>query len=58
MNTIKIFKSICPESILANNRIAKLKILEIYEIYSIRISKGIIKIGTPEGKKILKKSSL
>ena len=28
IKTIKIFKSMCPESMLANNRIAKLKILE------------------------------
>jgi hypothetical protein len=35
---------------LANNLIAKLKILEIYETYSIMIKKGIIITGTPSGK--------
>jgi len=34
----------------ANKRIAKLKILEIYETYSIIIKKGIMIIGTPSGK--------
>jgi hypothetical protein len=55
---IKIFSNICPDNIFANNRIAKLKILEMYEMYSIKIKKGIISRGTPSGKKITKNDCL
>lgn len=47
---IKIFNKIWPDIIFANNRIAKLKIREIYDTYSIKIRKGIMGIGTPSGK--------
>jgi hypothetical protein len=43
---------------LANNRIAKLKIREIYETYSIKIKKGIIGSGTPSGKNNTKNACL
>ena len=58
MNEIKIFNKICPDNIFANNRIARLKILEIYEIYSIIIKKGTIISGTPSGKNKTKKVCL
>lgn len=51
-NPINIFNNPCPDNILANNRIDKLKILEKYEISSIIINKGAIKIGVPVGKKL------
>jgi hypothetical protein len=47
---IKIFNKMWPDIIFANNRIAKLKIREIYDTYSIKIKKGIIETGTPSGK--------
>jgi hypothetical protein len=47
---IKIFNKIWPDIIFANSLSAKLKILEIYETYSIKIKKGIIMIGIPSGK--------
>ena len=50
INEIKIFNKMCPDNIFANNRIAKLKTLEIYEIYSIKIKNGTITSGTPSGK--------
>jgi hypothetical protein len=55
---IRIFKSMWPDSILANRRIAKLNILEKYEIYSINMRKGTIGNGTPSGKNSTKKASL
>jgi hypothetical protein len=50
INEIKIFNKMCPDNIFANNRIARLKTLEIYEIYSIKIKNGTITSGTPSGK--------
>ena len=55
---ISIFNKICPDIIFANKRIAKLKIREMYETYSIKIRNGIIKIGTPSGKNKTKYFSL
>jgi hypothetical protein len=51
---IKIFKRICPDIILANNLIDKLKTRDKYETYSISIKPGIISTGTPGGKNRLK----
>lgn len=55
---IKIFNKICPDIIFANKRIAKLKILEKYETYSIIIISGIKGVGTPSGKNKIKYFSL
>ena len=55
---IKIFNKICPDIIFANKRNAKLKILEIYEIYSIIIRPGTIIVGIPSGKNKTKYFSL
>ena len=55
---IKIFNRICPDIILANKRIAKLKIRDKYETYSIKIRKGIIGTGTPSGRNNTKYFSL
>ena len=57
-NEIKIFNKIWPDNMFANNLIAKLKILEIYETYSIKIKKGTIGNGTPSGKNNTKKACL
>jgi hypothetical protein len=54
---IKIFNKIWPDIIFANNLIARLKILEIYETYSIKIKNGIMVTGTPSGKNNTKKFS-
>lgn len=51
---IKIFSKIWPDIIFVNSLIAKLKILEIYETYSIKINKGTIGTGTPSGKNKIK----
>ena len=48
----------CPDIILANKRIAKLKILEKYDTYSIIIIRGISATGTPSGKNKIKYFSL
>ncbi len=58
MKLIKIFNRICPDIIFANKRNAKLKIREIYEIYSIKIRPGIITVGIPSGKNKTKYFSL
>ena len=42
----------------ANKRKAKLKILEIYETYSIKIKAGIRATGIPSGKNKTKKFCL
>lgn len=47
----RIFNKACPEVILANNRTDKLIIRERFETNSIKIIKGIITNGEPEGKK-------
>ena len=49
-----IFNKACPDVILANKRIDKVNTLIKYDITSIVTSRGIIKIGTPFGKKIEK----
>jgi hypothetical protein len=54
MNDIKILSKIWPDIMLANNRIAKLNILDIYETYSINTNIGIINTGTPSGKNNVK----
>ena len=48
----------CPDIILANKRIAKLKILEKYDTYSIIMIRGISATGTPSGKNKIKYFSL
>ena len=58
MKLIKIFNRICPDIIFANKRNAKLKMREIYEIYSIKIRPGIITVGIPSGKNKTKYFSL
>jgi len=50
-----IFNNICPDIILANRRIAKLKALALKEINSMIIKNGKIGIGEPGGKKEIKK---
>lgn len=55
---IKIFNKIWPLIILANNRIAKLNIFEMYEMYSNIIKAGIIATGIPSGKNNSKYFSL
>jgi hypothetical protein len=57
-NDIKIFSKICPDSMFANNRIAKLNIRDIYDTYSIKIKNGVIKSGTPSGKNRAKNDCL
>lgn len=54
MAEAKIFNKICPDIILANSRIAKLNTLALYEINSIITKNGVIAVGAPFGKKILK----
>jgi len=44
-----IFSSACPDNKFANNRTAKLTILDIKDTISIRKSPGNIKKGTPLG---------
>lgn len=53
---IRIFKRACPDSMLANNRILKLKTRATYETSSIKIRNGIIAKGAPEGKNRLHNS--
>lgn len=53
---IKILNKIWPAVILANKRIAKLKIRDIYDTYSININNGVIVTGTPPGKNKTKSS--
>lgn len=55
---INIFNRIWPLIILANNRIAKLNIFEMYEIYSNIIKAGIMATGIPSGKNNSKYFSL
>jgi hypothetical protein len=50
MKLIKIFNKICPDIMFAKSRMAKLKILEMYETYSIKIIRGIKINGTPSGR--------
>jgi hypothetical protein len=49
--------NICPAKILANNLIAKLKILIKYEIVSIKNKGAVIKKGIAPGKKLLNHNS-
>lgn len=53
-----IFSNVCPDIILANNRIDKLNTLAIYDINSINMKKGASWIGAPLGKKKPKNWSL
>ena len=48
---VSIFKSVWPDIIFANKRIAKLNNLAVNEIISIKIKKGLNKNGAPLGKK-------
>lgn len=50
-----IFNKVCPEVILANNRIDKVNTFTIYDKNSIVIIKGTITKGTPLGKNKAKK---
>jgi hypothetical protein len=50
-----IYTRVCPAIILADNLIAKLKVRIIYEKISMKIKKGIMKIGHC-GIKVQKKS--
>jgi hypothetical protein len=52
---IKIFSKACPDIILANNRILRLRTFAKYETSSIIIKKGLITKGTPLGKNKLTK---
>ena len=53
-----MIKRVCPDIILANNRIPKLKGFEKNEIISINIKKCNKYIGAPFGIKISKKPNL
>ncbi len=50
-----IFKRACPDIMLANKRIAKLKILDIYEINSMIMRNRPMASGVPLGRNMLKK---
>lgn len=54
----KIFSNAWPDVMLANRRTDKLIIRDKFEINSIRIIKGVIARGEPDGKKWLQKNSL
>jgi len=53
-NPERIFNSACPAVILANSRTDKLITLDSVETSSIKIMKGVITNGEPDGKKWLK----
>lgn len=48
-NPVKIFKSECPDIMLAKRRIAKLNKRAVYEISSITIKIAFNAVGVPEG---------
>ena len=54
-NPLKILSSVCPATMLANNRTPKLNARAKYEINSIRASNGTNARGVPAGTKKLKK---
>ena len=49
-NPIRIFNKACPDIMLANNRMLRLNTRATYETASIRIRKGAISSGAPDGK--------
>ena len=54
----KIFNSVCPATILLNNRTPKLAALAKYDTTSINTNKGTKAKGVPEGTKKEKKCNL
>ena len=54
-NVDNIFNNVCPDIKLANNRIDKLKTLNVYDINSINTNNGANANGAPGGKNKLKK---
>jgi len=51
---IRIFNSVCPDIMFANNRIPRLNGLAKYEIISMGIKNVVIGNGVPSGKNVLK----